>query len=105
VRQPASVPAANNAVPTMARSATALFDFDGDQPGDLSFKKGEVIDLISFDDTWWEGFIGDRIGCFPRNYVQLNIPRPVPRPKATVAPVARPRPTVQLSTTASRHGL
>ena len=36
--------------------AVALFNFDADQPGDLSFKKGEVITILKktdSDNDWW----------------------------------------------------
>lgn len=49
--------------------AIALFTFDADQPGDLSFKKGDVITITKKTDNatdWWTGKIGDRTGIFPR---------------------------------------
>lgn len=52
--------------------AIAKFTFDPDQPGDLGFKKGEIITIIKKTDEtdWWTGRIGDREGIFPR-YVDL----------------------------------
>ena len=49
--------------------AIALFTFDADQPGDLAFKKGEVITITKRTENasdWWTGRIGDRTGIFPR---------------------------------------
>ncbi|KAL9041241.1 MAG: hypothetical protein Q9214_004175 [Letrouitia sp. 1 TL-2023] len=49
--------------------AIALFTFDADQPGDLGFKKGEVITITKRTENatdWWTGKIGDRTGVFPR---------------------------------------
>lgn len=49
--------------------AIALFTFDADQPGDLAFKKGEVITVTKRTDSaadWWTGKIRDRTGIFPR---------------------------------------
>lgn len=50
--------------------AIALFTFDADQPGDLGFKKGEVITIIKRTEgagaDWWTGRIGEREGTFPR---------------------------------------
>ena len=49
--------------------AVALFSFDADQPGDLAFKKGEVITITKRTERaedWWTGRIGDRTGIFPR---------------------------------------
>ncbi|KAG6231011.1 hypothetical protein E4U34_006550 [Claviceps purpurea] len=55
--------------------AVALFNFDADQPGDLGFKKGEVITILKrtdSDNDWWTGMIGTRHGIFPSNYVKLQ---------------------------------
>ncbi len=52
-----------------ADQAVALFTFDADQPGDLGFKKGEVITITKRTENkadWWTGRIGDRTGIFPR---------------------------------------
>ncbi|KAG8629326.1 hypothetical protein KVT40_003191 [Elsinoe batatas] len=54
--------------------AIAKFNFDPDQPGDLGFKKGEVITIVKKTESasdWWTGRIGDREGVFPSNYVEL----------------------------------
>jgi SH3 domain-containing YSC84-like protein 1 len=49
--------------------AVALFTFDAAQPGDLGFKKGEIITILKRTENatdWWTGRIGDREGIFPR---------------------------------------
>jgi hypothetical protein len=54
--------------------AIAKFTFDPDQPGDLGFKKGEVITVLkktNNETDWWTGRVGDREGIFPR-YVDRN---------------------------------
>ncbi|KAF2657729.1 DUF500-domain-containing protein [Lophiostoma macrostomum CBS 122681] len=53
--------------------AIAKFTFDADQPGDLGFKKGDVITILKRTDNesdWWTGRVGDREGIFPSNYVE-----------------------------------
>ncbi|MCJ1299996.1 hypothetical protein MMC08_002790 [Hypocenomyce scalaris] len=53
--------------------AIALFTFDADQPGDLGFKKGDVITITKRTDNptdWWTGMLGNRTGIFPSNYVE-----------------------------------
>ncbi|KAL5118656.1 hypothetical protein ACEQ8H_003507 [Pleosporales sp. CAS-2024a] len=53
--------------------AIAKFTFDADQPGDLGFKKGDVITILKKTDNetdWWTGRIGSREGIFPSNYVE-----------------------------------
>ncbi|KAI1504691.1 DUF500-domain-containing protein [Biscogniauxia marginata] len=55
--------------------AVALFNFDADQPGDLGFKKGEIITVLKkteSENDWWTGMIGSRHGIFPSNYVKMK---------------------------------
>ncbi|CAJ2505215.1 Uu.00g126090.m01.CDS01 [Anthostomella pinea] len=55
--------------------AVALFNFDADQPGDLAFKKGDIITVLKktdSDNDWWTGMIGTKHGIFPSNYVKLK---------------------------------
>ncbi|KAI0509692.1 hypothetical protein F5B22DRAFT_615636 [Xylaria bambusicola] len=55
--------------------AVALFTFEADQPGDLGFKKGEIITVLKkteSDNDWWTGMIGSRHGVFPSNYVKMT---------------------------------
>ncbi|KAL0941782.1 DUF500 domain-containing protein [Colletotrichum truncatum] len=55
--------------------AVALFTFEADQPGDLGFKKGDVITVLKkteSDTDWWTGMIGSRHGIFPSNYVKMK---------------------------------
>ncbi|KAF2136477.1 uncharacterized protein K452DRAFT_237504 [Aplosporella prunicola CBS 121167] len=57
-----------------ANQAIAKFTFAADQPGDLGFKKGDVITVLKRtenDTDWWTGRIGNREGIFPSNYVQM----------------------------------
>ncbi|CAG5921844.1 unnamed protein product, partial [Menidia menidia] len=55
--------------------AIALYNFNGDLPVELSFRKGEVISITRcVDDKWLEGRISgtSRSGIFPASYVQVN---------------------------------
>ncbi|KAJ0019452.1 hypothetical protein NQD34_007021 [Periophthalmus magnuspinnatus] len=55
--------------------AVALYNFNADLPVELSFRKGEVIDITRcVDDKWLEGRISgtNRSGIFPASYVQVN---------------------------------
>ncbi|KAI1662069.1 DUF500-domain-containing protein [Daldinia decipiens] len=55
--------------------AVALYNFEPDQPGDLGFKKGDVITVLKKTDSandWWTGMIGSRHGIFPSNYVKMK---------------------------------
>lgn len=51
-------------------STTALYDYKGDTPRELSFSAGDEIQVTSrFNDEWLEGRIGKAEGLFPANYV------------------------------------
>ncbi|KAI8893786.1 hypothetical protein BC833DRAFT_635642 [Globomyces pollinis-pini] len=50
----------------------ALYDFEAQAPGDLSFKRDDkiiVLERKADANDWWIGRIGDREGQFPGNYV------------------------------------
>eukprot|EP01118_Nematostelium_gracile_P015370 TRINITY_DN6148_c0_g1_i1.p1 TRINITY_DN6148_c0_g1~~TRINITY_DN6148_c0_g1_i1.p1 ORF type:complete len:362 (-),score=110.18 TRINITY_DN6148_c0_g1_i1:11-1018(-) len=53
---------------------TALYDFAGDQPTDLPFYAGDVIQITVEDDGsgWLTGQLNGRTGIFPSSYVQRN---------------------------------
>ncbi|KAG2172376.1 hypothetical protein INT43_004918 [Umbelopsis isabellina] len=56
-------------------TALALYDFNGEQADDLSFRQGDVITIVEKSDSqndWWTGKAGGRQGIFPANYVQLQ---------------------------------
>jgi len=56
-------------------TVTALYDYEAQADGDLSFTTGDVIEIVSRTgntNEWWTGKIGARQGQFPGNYVQLN---------------------------------
>ncbi|KAL9057321.1 MAG: hypothetical protein Q9162_002395 [Coniocarpon cinnabarinum] len=58
-----------------AENVTALYDYEAQQHGDLSFSEGDVIEIIHRTDDqneWWTGRVGGREGQFPGNYVQLG---------------------------------
>ncbi|KAK3823446.1 MAG: hypothetical protein J3Q66DRAFT_437795 [Benniella sp.] len=51
--------------------AQALFDYHGENEGELSFKVGDFVSVIEYvDDDWWRGVLEKKIGIFPRTYVQ-----------------------------------
>lgn len=49
----------------------ALFDFVPSEPGELQFKKGDVIAVLeSVFKDWWKGSLRGQTGIFPLNYVE-----------------------------------
>ena len=71
--QPISSP---GPVPTGTTAATvsrvrALFDFQPTEPGELQFRKGDVIAVLeSVYKDWWKGSLRGQTGIFPLNYVE-----------------------------------
>ncbi|KAK4931655.1 ESCRT-0 subunit protein hse1, partial [Elasticomyces elasticus] len=66
---PGSAPVHTTAA-TVSR-VRALFDFVPSEPGELQFRKGDVIDVIeSVYKDWWKGSLRGQTGIFPLNYVE-----------------------------------
>ncbi|USP79543.1 hypothetical protein yc1106_06817 [Curvularia clavata] len=68
--QPAqSVPSGTTAA-TVSR-VRALFDFQPSEPGELQFRKGDIIAVLeSVYKDWWKGSLRGQTGIFPLNYVE-----------------------------------
>ena len=54
---------------TVSEMYVAAYTYASPEPGDLSFVTGEVITVTKKEADWWTGYIGDRTGIFPANYV------------------------------------
>ncbi|KAG6055137.1 hypothetical protein E4U17_003191 [Claviceps sp. LM77 group G4] len=58
----------------VAETVTALYDYSAQADGDLSFRAGDVIEIVSRtqnENEWWIGRLNGKEGQFPGNYVQL----------------------------------
>ncbi|KAJ4985023.1 BAR domain-containing protein [Stagonosporopsis vannaccii] len=56
-------------------TCTALYDFEAQSEGDLSFLAGDSIEIITRtqnENEWWTGKVRGKQGQFPGNYVKLN---------------------------------
>ena len=49
----------------------ALYDFEAQQDGDLTIKKGDRVKLLDKGKGWWKGELDGKVGLFPHNYVKL----------------------------------
>ncbi|XP_072262136.1 E3 ubiquitin-protein ligase SH3RF1 isoform X1 [Pyxicephalus adspersus] len=62
--------------------AKALYNYEGKEPGDLKFNKGDIIVLRrQVDENWYHGEINGVHGFFPTNFVQIIKPLPQPPPQ------------------------
>ncbi|XP_074085091.1 E3 ubiquitin-protein ligase SH3RF1 [Macrotis lagotis] len=62
--------------------AKALYNYEGKEPGDLNFTKGDIIILRrQVDENWYHGEVNGIHGFFPTNFVQIIIPLPQPPPQ------------------------
>ena len=70
--------------------AIGLFEFSGDCQGDLSFAKGELIELLgSAGSGWMKGKTGRGEGIFPASFVEIvKLPVTPPASKTSSSPPA-----------------
>jgi amphiphysin len=55
----------------VAETVTALYDYEAQAEGDLSFATGDVIEIIhrtQNDNEWWTGRVGSKEGQFPGEF-------------------------------------
>lgn len=50
----------------------ALYDYQTNDSSSLSFRKGDVIEVLTqLESGWWDGLLNDERGWFPSNYVTM----------------------------------
>lgn len=77
-------PATGKNVSTVSR-VRAIYDLTSEEPGELTFHRGDVITVIeSVYRDWWKGSLRGEIGIFPLNYV-TPISDPTPQELAQEA--------------------
>jgi len=57
----------------VTKKCRALYEYQSEDPEDLSFQAGDMITTYSFkeDEDWWVGTLGEKSGIFPKVYVEL----------------------------------
>lgn len=61
--------------------AEALYDYEAQAVGDLSFSTGDIIDIVqkgATENEWWTGSINGRQGQFPGMFLDLSFPLEIP---------------------------
>ncbi|KAM8976734.1 E3 ubiquitin-protein ligase SH3RF3 isoform 2-T2 [Pelodytes ibericus] len=60
----------------------ALYTYEGKEPGDLKFNKGDIIILRrKVDENWYHGELNGNRGFFPASYIQCIKPLNQPQPQ------------------------
>ncbi|XP_075429855.1 GRB2-related adapter protein 2 isoform X2 [Ascaphus truei] len=55
--------------------AVAMYEFTASGEDELSFRKGDVLKILSSDDNWYKAELQSCEGYVPKNYVDLQSPR------------------------------
>ncbi|XP_023662682.2 intersectin-2-like isoform X2 [Paramormyrops kingsleyae] len=55
---------------TLQEEYVALYTYESPEQGDLTFNEGDTIVVTEREGDWWNGYIGDKSGVFPSNYVK-----------------------------------
>nr|XP_060625668.1 E3 ubiquitin-protein ligase SH3RF3 isoform X2 [Anolis sagrei ordinatus] len=68
--------------PSQLPYGKALYAYEGKEPGDLKFNKGDIIILRrKVDDNWYHGELNGNHGFFPASYIQCIKPLPPAPPQ------------------------
>ncbi|KAK0654238.1 Class E vacuolar protein-sorting machinery protein HSE1 [Lasiodiplodia hormozganensis] len=64
-------PIASGTTAATVSRVRALYDFTPSEPGELAFRKGDIIAVLeSVYKDWWKGSLRGQTGIFPLNYVE-----------------------------------
>ncbi|KAJ8105633.1 hypothetical protein OPT61_g10058 [Boeremia exigua] len=67
----AQAPAPQGTTAATVSRVRALYDFQPSEPGELQFKRGDIIAVLeSVYKDWWKGSLRGQTGIFPLNYVE-----------------------------------
>lgn len=68
-----SLKSISDALPSTSNNVVAMFAFEAQESSDLSFKAGDVIEVLQRTQNkndWWNGRLNGQVGDFPANYVK-----------------------------------
>uniref|UniRef100_A0A8C6UUU8 Osteoclast-stimulating factor 1 n=1 Tax=Neogobius melanostomus TaxID=47308 RepID=A0A8C6UUU8_9GOBI len=55
--------------------AKGKYDFNATDEDELSFRKGDILKILSCQDEWYKAEINGHEGFVPQNYIEINTPR------------------------------
>jgi hypothetical protein len=71
--------------------AKALYDFDAENQDELSFREGDMLNIMEqADPNWWEAELNGRRGKVPTNYLEVMKSAPPATPPPRAQPPANP---------------
>lgn len=79
--------------PKAKETCRALYNYDGTNDDELSFREGDIIHLISKDSGdpgWWRGELNGKEGVFPDNFAAIIQDSEKEKPKKPPPPVKSP---------------
>uniref|UniRef100_U3JLI5 RING-type E3 ubiquitin transferase n=1 Tax=Ficedula albicollis TaxID=59894 RepID=U3JLI5_FICAL len=80
--KPGVCPSALRALVSQLPYGKALYTYEGKEPGDLKFNKGDIIILRrKVDENWYHGELNGNHGFFPASYIQCIKPLPQAPPQ------------------------
>uniref|UniRef100_A0A7N6AZ97 Intersectin-1 n=1 Tax=Anabas testudineus TaxID=64144 RepID=A0A7N6AZ97_ANATE len=67
-----TAPASYYSVPLSSAEYVAMYTYESNEQGDLSFQQGDIVMVTRKEGDWWTGMVGNKTGVFPSNYVKLR---------------------------------
>jgi signal transducing adaptor molecule len=69
--EPIAQPVPSGTTAATVSRVRGLYDFNPSEPGELQFRKGDIISVVaSVYKDWWKGSLHGQTGIFPLNYVE-----------------------------------